>query len=319
MKHILSTIIFLFGLYIGASACLNEHEEPGPEQPLPRHLTPRDLKAEAPEIREKAAEHLARYKKTKRMVALQAHAVQLILLGRYDEALKALNTVSLGTERWYSLAANRGTLFELRGENDYAYTCIKEAIRINPDAHWGSEWIHLNILKIKCFPSLAINSQNLIGTDFGSGTAPVSKVETAKLKALARQISYQLTERMAFIQPKDSAVACLLFDLANAQVLLGEYDLALENYEWARKYGMEGELLEERIAYLPDAEKNAKQAQELAERAEKEMSALSKKAEEDAAFWERLGGIAFSVVALLAVGITFLVKSLRKRSASSGV
>jgi tetratricopeptide (TPR) repeat protein len=317
LKSTFAALVLLMSLHATLHACLNEHEETLIETPVPARLAPRDLKAEAPEIREKADQYLAEYKETNRMKEYQRYGVQLILLGKYEEAQKVFIRVSVSTDNWYSVAANLGTLNELRGEPEGAYHMIKRAIQINKNAHHGSEWIHLNILDVKRTPGRPASSKNLINTDFGTGVAPVTTLPVKRLEELSRHLRWQLNERMAFVHPNDSFVARLVFDLANVQVLLHEFDLARENYDWARKYGMTGELLDERVAYVDDAEDNARKAAEIDARAKAEAEKLKleprRTPEQEAAFWEQMGALSFSVVALLSIGIYFGIQRLRKK------
>ena len=312
MKPILAVLLLLL-LHGVAFACLNEKEEAEPTPLLERRLSPRDLKAEAPSIQKEADRYMKAYKSSGELKFYQGYGVQLILLGKYDEALKVFDYLRITepTFKWYSVAANLGTLYELRGENALAYKELARAIRRKPNAHWGSEWIHLNILDIKRQPGKAINSLNLIGVDFGTGPAPANKVNEAKLDSLQRQLSYQLTERMAFIQPKDSIVAHLLFDLANVQTLLDDYELARENYEWAQKYGLSGDLIQQRIANTEHPQVMPPEVAPSVDLAETASDAKKEAAE--SAYWQRLGAMSFPVIALLGVGIYFFVQRLRKR------
>jgi tetratricopeptide (TPR) repeat protein len=315
MKPILAVLLLLL-LHGAAFACINEDEE-GVGEPLPiaLHFAPRDFKAEASTLKEKAERYLEMFGRSNESKYKLVYSAQLIQLGEYDKALKVLKEMAAdpSTRSWYSVAGNLGTLYELMGKNELAYQQIDRALKIRPEAHYGSEWIHLNILEVKRTPGKPASSQNLIETDFGDGIAPLSTLAQEDLDELSTHLRWQLHERMNFVHPQDSIVARLLFDLANIDLLLGRYDLALENYEWARKYGMAGELLEERIAYVPDAKKNAEQTKEMAARAKEEKTRLEKEAERDRAFWEQLGAMSFPIIALLGVGIYFLVQRLRKR------
>jgi Tetratricopeptide repeat len=316
MKSILAILLLLL-LHGAAFACINEDEEEGGVPlPIALHFAPRDFKAEASTLKEKAERYLEMFGSSHEPKYKLGYSVHLIQLGEYDKALKVLKemTYDPATRNWYSVAGNLGTLYELMGKNELAYEQIDRALKIRPEAHYGSEWIHRNILDVKRTPGKPASSQNLIETDFGDGIAPRSTLSQEDLDELSTHLRWQLHERMNFVHPKDSIVARLLFDLANIDLLLGRYDLALENYEWARKYGMEGELLEERIAYVPDAEQLAEQAKEITAREGREVAKLANKMEHERelAFWERLGGILYPVIALLGVGIYFLVQRLRK-------
>jgi tetratricopeptide (TPR) repeat protein len=317
MKSILAVLLLLM-LNGAAFACLNEDDDEGGEPlPIALHFTPRDFKAEAPTLKQEAERFLQQTKKSDDPRFKLGYAVRLIQLGEYDNAQKVLQAMAAdpATRQRYAVAGNLGTLYELMGKNELAYKEIVRALKIKPEAHYGSEWIHRNILDVKRTPGKPASSLNLIETDFGDGIAPRTTLSEEKLKDLSKHLRWQLHERMNFVHPEDSIVARLLFDLANIDLLLGYHDLALENYEWARKYGMEEELLEERIAYVPEAEKSAAQAKEITARAEKESAHVAQSIAQEEAFWERLGGILFPVIALLGVGIYFLVQRLRKRKA----
>ena len=313
MKPILA-ILLLLTLHGAAFACINDDEE-GEPLPIALHFAPRDFKAEASTLKEKAERYLEIIGRNNTPRYKLAYSVQLIQLGEYDKALKVLKemTYDPSTRSWYSVAGNLGTLYELMGKNELAYEQIVRALKIKPEAHYGSEWIHRNILDVKRTPGKPASSQNLIETDFGDGIAPLTKLSQEDLDELSKHLRWQLHERMNFVHPQDSIVARLLFDLANIDLLLGRYDLALENYEWARKYGMEGELLEERIAYVPDAKQLAEQAKEMNARFEHESAQVAQSIAQDKSksFWEQLGATLYPVIALLGVGIYFLVQRLR--------
>ena len=76
-------------------------------------------------------------------------AVQLLKLGEFEEAVKIFERLVAKNPYKYEFNANLGTTYELLGKNKLALKYIKKGIEINPDAHNGSEWIHVKILEAK--------------------------------------------------------------------------------------------------------------------------------------------------------------------------
>jgi tetratricopeptide (TPR) repeat protein len=171
-------------------------------------------------------------------------------LGDYKKALEIFFKAHQLTPNDYSIAANIGTTYEILGKNDSAYFWINKAIQINPESHYGSEWIHLNILKIKMGKASGISSNNLIGTNFGEAVNPFSSMNDSVLKILGQSIYFQLNERMTFIKPKDSIIALLLFDLGNITAITQDLSTALRNYSKAKEYGFASKEMDLRYEYF---------------------------------------------------------------------
>jgi tetratricopeptide (TPR) repeat protein len=187
------------------------------------------------------------YKKTKDLDYLSDKGYLLIVLRKYDEALKLYLNIEKSKPNRYSTASNLGTLYELMGENQKAYNWIKKSIAINPKSHKGSEWLHLKILEAKIKNLKDVSGQFLINTNFGTSHAPKTKLSQKDIDELAQSIYFQVNERMSFIEPKDKIISILLFELGNLAELLGKNSSALETYRTARKYGYEGDLIVERM------------------------------------------------------------------------
>lgn len=152
-------------------------------------------------------------------------AVALIHLGRTKEALKILEKLERKTPRSYYVAANLGTAYELVGDHEKAYKWIAEGMKRNPDSHFGTEWLHLKILKakqaIKKDPKW-IETNSVLGIDWKSIGDDLSKVqvggdrgETYDAETVRKAIEYQLHERTEFVKPPDPTVASLLYDLSH--------------------------------------------------------------------------------------------------------
>ncbi len=185
---------------------------------LSGHLTSRDWEfalanAENPKLRESNS------------VDENGRAVALIHLGRTEEALKILEKLERKTSGSYYVAANLGTAYELIGDNDKAYKWIAEGMKRNPDSHFGTEWLHLKILKakqaIKKDPKW-IETNSVLGIDWTSIGNDLSKVRVGGdrgqiygAQAVTKAIEYQLHERTEFVKPTDPTVASLLYDLSH--------------------------------------------------------------------------------------------------------
>nr|WP_315033758.1 tetratricopeptide repeat protein [uncultured Chryseobacterium sp.] len=188
------------------------------------------------------------YRDTKNINYLSDKGLILILLGRYQEAINLYKNIENTEPDRYSTASNIGTAYELIGNNEKALYWIEKAVKIMPDSHFGSEWIHVNILKAKMKGDQYISSHFLINHDFGKEKAPTSILDKKQLNTLREQIYYQLNERITFVKPKDKIVAQLLFDLGNVSYLYGDKEDAMENYELAKEYGFDNPILKERMA-----------------------------------------------------------------------
>lgn len=187
------------------------------------------------------------YKKTRDLDYLSDKGYLLIVLRKYEEALKLYLTIEKIKPNRYSTASNLGTLYELMGENQKAYNWIKKSIAINPKSHEGSEWLHLKILEAKIKNINTVSGQFLINTNFGTSRQPKTKLSKKEIDELAQSIYFQVNERMSFIEPKDKIISILLFELGNLAELLGEHNSALDTYRTAREYGYDGDLIVERM------------------------------------------------------------------------
>ncbi len=165
------------------------------------------------------------------------YGVNLVYLGRYEEAKKVFQEIEKLSPGLYATAANIGTVYELLGQNDSALYWITESVRIAPSAHDSSEWLHVNILKAKIKGEQYYTSEFLIGTSFGNDAAPATKLTDEQLDKLGMAIYYQLKERMSFIKPKEPIVALLLFELGNITSYTHSVANAIDNYRLAKEYG----------------------------------------------------------------------------------
>lgn len=76
-------------------------------------------------------------------------ALYYMKLGKVKEALDILIPLQKEHPEEYVIIANLGTAYELDGQLQNALKFIKKGYEINPESHYGSEWIHIKILEAK--------------------------------------------------------------------------------------------------------------------------------------------------------------------------
>jgi tetratricopeptide (TPR) repeat protein len=190
-----------------------------------------------------------KYKETGKIEYLSDKGLILIIQGKYQESIDLYKKIEHLQPNRYSTSSNLGTAYELIGNNSEALKWIEKAVKINPESHFRSEWIHVNILKAKINGEKNITSKFLIEQDFSNKKYPTSDLDKAELFKLRKMVYYQLNERISFVKPKDKIVAQLLFDLGNISYLFGEKEEALETYKIAKEYGFDLSILEERMEF----------------------------------------------------------------------
>ena len=188
------------------------------------------------------------------------YAVVLMSLGETSKAIEILQAIEAERPNEYVTAVNLGTAYELSGDLDRALDWIKIGIERNPDAHRGSEWLHVKILEAEIAlrtDSAWLASHSILGLDFGDGDVPVfpsslvkgNTGQELKWESVESNVEYQLRERISLIPPPNAVVADLLADLACLRALNQSFELAIPIYELALKYQpVHRELVEERLA-----------------------------------------------------------------------
>ena len=228
-------ILFLFVLLLNFSnshACLNYyysidheghfHDAEGLKTHFNINFNPRTLEAEI----KKNADKL---KTTKDYKWLSNYAVLLLKAGRTKEALDLLEQLSLKHPDEYQIAANLGTAYELSGNVEKALEYIKRGVELNPNAHDGSEWVHVKLLEAKL--KLQTDPNYLT-----KNTVLNLSANQKKDLKVRQQLMIQIRERFPFCKGPDPIMASLLIDLGDcyAQTTSIEYAKAL--YEIALNY-----------------------------------------------------------------------------------
>ncbi|MTH15145.1 tetratricopeptide repeat protein [Flavobacterium sp. LC2016-01] len=261
------------------------------------------------------------YEKTKDIDYLSDKGYVLIIQGKYKEALALYLNIEKIKPNRYSTASNLGTLYELMGENEKAYDWIKKSIRINPESHEGSEWLHLKILEAKIQKLENPTGEFFIGTNFGSGITLKTKLSDEELIKLQDALFFQLNERISFIKPKDQIISVLLFELGNIAFMDENFSSdTSEIYELSKKYGFRSDVLNERliVCYKKMNDfflKNGKDLDKIATREQALTDKLIKKARNDDDSFNQMIMV-FSIITLFLLSSTIILffkwKKLKK-------
>jgi len=137
----------------------------------------------------------------------------------------------------YNIAANLGTGYELTGNNEKAIELLRKAVSINPASHFGSEWIHINLLEEKI--AAKPDYKKIIGlsiTDYESYLSNLNYKFPQPPAALKKQIAWQLHERIAFVKAPDPVVAQLVLDFADLVAHTDGITAAKPFYQFAKEY-----------------------------------------------------------------------------------
>ena len=160
---------------------------------------------------------------------LSDYAVLLLKAGKVKEALHIFQELQPNYPEAYELAANLGTTYELVGELDSALKYIKLGMELNADAHEGSEWVHVAVLKTK--KELEKNP------DFLKNHTVLSLSEDDKHDPNTRdQLEVQVRERFPFSPGPNAIMASLMVDLGDCYANTQSYELAKAFYSIAEYY-----------------------------------------------------------------------------------
>jgi hypothetical protein len=245
-RLVLSGMLSVLTLAMPASACINEYGRPTrPHKPRPErpaefmaHLRDRsehDAIVSGPPPVEPGPD--ADFK------ARSDYAARLVRRGESRKAVEILEAVEQSHPGEYIVAANLGTAYELSGDLVKAHGWISEGIRRNPDAHDGTEWLHLQILGARQALSgdpRWLQSNSVTGLDFGADAQPRKPErwpkESGGPEGVITALFYQLHERMAFVPPPDPLVGSMIAELANLLMLYRSAELAIPVYDLALSY-----------------------------------------------------------------------------------
>jgi len=248
MRKILIILICLFASK-SSFACINEYRTLLSGEVVytaePSRGKVWNKKIDTVKLRNKANELLIAYERSDSLEYYSDYAAALIYLGDYPKAKKIYEQIETSSPNLYTTASNLGTIYELIGKPDSALIWINKSIKLNPNSHKGSEWIHIKILEFKISETQEID-ESILGLNFGNGKIPTNP-DSSNLGELEEHIWHQLRERTTFVKPKNEIVGNIYFDLGNVLSQTSYIQAALESYEAAKEYGFESELMNRRV------------------------------------------------------------------------
>lgn len=148
------------------------------------------------------------------------YGAYLLMSGHNTEGLTLFRALSKKYPDVYEIRANTAVAYELNGNIDSAYFWQVAAIKLKPNAHNNSEWIHLKILEAKkqmlTDPDWCLKN-NVTGiTDSISLYYKYSLHEDGQGMWILKQFIDQLEERLPFTYSEDKPMGKLIFELGNA-------------------------------------------------------------------------------------------------------
>ncbi len=131
--------------------------------------------------------------------------------------------------------------YEVNGNIEKALEYIKKGMKLNPDSHNGSEWVHVKILETK----LKLRDDE----NYLSNNTVLNLSKYDHLEPLIRdQINIQVRERFPFSPKPNQIMASLLIDLGDCYSQTSSIEFAKTLYTIAREYhGAKAEMVEAKI------------------------------------------------------------------------
>lgn len=165
--------------------------------------------------------------------------------GEYKAALAILTALEKKYPNEYNVLANLGTLYELLGKPRSALDYLSRAIKISPDSHYGSEWIHVHILQVKLGEKSSYDLTGFFALDkprfpykdnLYKLTFKPEEMGHFHRDTLMVHLAYQLHERMYFITANDEIMGEMLFMFMQCMLHRGDLAYAPEAAELCIRY-----------------------------------------------------------------------------------
>ena len=217
------------------------------------YLRPQNLKFNTSKLKQQIADYDLKYgvqdsiqpSKTslKKDKALSNKGLALMKLGSVAKAKEIFVRLVQRNPNEYSMVANLGTAFELSGELDSALKYISKGLKINPKSHFGSEWIHLELLKTKIKRKKSkyyIIKNSILSKELLESKRDTSKQRWRESKVL-NNIYRQVRTRAAFTPAPNEVIWNLLLSAGEFAQKHDTYENALLAYAYSKKYAFNWE------------------------------------------------------------------------------
>jgi tetratricopeptide (TPR) repeat protein len=162
---------------------------------------------------------------------LSDYSWKLAQKGELNAALTILTALVKKYPNEYNILANLGTLYELLGKPRSALDFLSRAVKISPESHYGSEWLHIHILQMKLGEISSYDFTRFFALEnapFGySDNLYTKKPSPESLGHFHRDtlmihLAYQLHERMYFIPANDEVMGEMLYMFMQCMLLRGD-------------------------------------------------------------------------------------------------
>lgn len=151
--------------------------------------------------------------------------------GELKTAFTLLSALEKKYPTEYNILANLGTVYELIGKPRSALDYLSRAVKISPESHYGSEWIHIHILQVRLGEKSTYDLSAFFAMD-KSGTGYNDQLYKKNIDPAAMghfhrdtlmiHLAYQLHERMYFITENDELMGEMLYMFMQCMLLRGD-------------------------------------------------------------------------------------------------
>lgn len=147
------------------------------------------------------------------------YGAYLLMSGNFTEGLTLFRSLSKKYPDVYEIRANTAVAYELNGNIDSAHFWQVAAIKLKPNAHNNSEWIHLKILEAKkqmlTDPDWCLKN-NVTGVTDSISLHYKYSLHEGESMWIFKQFIGQLEERLPFTFREDKTMGKLFFELGDA-------------------------------------------------------------------------------------------------------
>ena len=212
------------------------------------YLRPYHLKFDTVKLRKQIADYDAKYSITDSATypvqsldkdkTLSNKALALMKLDNVSDAKNILVNLVQRNPKEYSMIANLGTAYELSGELDSALKYISKGLKINPTSHYGSEWIHVELLKAKIKRKKSkyyIIKNSILSDELLESKRDTSRRGRRRSRVLDH-IYWQVRTRARFTPAPNEVIWNLLLTAGDYAQKYDTYENAFLAFAYSRKY-----------------------------------------------------------------------------------